>query len=132
MAPSGSCCPMDAKFGWRFGLAALLIYAGETATAFCDLCPAPFLNGTMAFPGASALHLKASTRDGVATLTGPDGAVSGQSNVTCQSGQFNAMLYSMSDGSLYRCHGSIDGQSFTGQCRNGTIAAEISGRFERS
>jgi hypothetical protein len=114
-----------------FSVAVLLIYAGGTARALCDLCPAPFLNGTMARPGASPLQLKASTRDGVVTLTGPNGVVSGQSNVLCQSGEFNAMLYSMSDGSLYRCHGSIDGQNFTGQCGNGTMTGEISGKFVR-
>jgi hypothetical protein len=122
---------MDAKSAWMFAVTALLIYAGGTGRALCDLCPAPFMNGTMALPGGLPLHLKASTRDGVATLTGPNGTVSGQSNVICQSGQFNAMFYSMSDGSLYRCHGSIDEQSFTGQCRNGAVTGEISGKFER-
>jgi hypothetical protein len=122
---------MDARLARTFAVAALLVYAGGTSRALCDLCPAPFLDGTMALPDASPLHLKASTRDGVATLTGPDGAVSGQSSVVCQSGEFNAMLYGMSDGSLYRCRGSIDGQSFTGQCVNGAKKGEIAGKFER-
>jgi hypothetical protein len=86
------------------------------------------LEGTLTIPDTAALQLKASTHGG-ATLTGPHGAISGQANVTCQSGEFNAMLYDMSDGSLYRCRAVIDGRRFTGHCVNGSVTGEISGRF---
>jgi hypothetical protein len=110
------------------GMVALLIYASGTGSALCDLCPAPLLDGALTIPNAATLQLKASTH-GDATLTGPLGAISGRASVTCQSGEFNAMLYGMSDGSLYRCLGTIDGQRFTGHCANGSLTGEISGRF---
>jgi len=110
-------------------LVALLIYAGVTGGARSDLCPGQSLDGTLTIPGTATLQLKASTDGGGATLTGPLGPISGQASVTCQSGQFNAMLYSMSDGSLYRCRGTIDAQRFTGHCLNGSVTGEISGRF---
>ena len=101
--------------------------AGQVS-ALCDLCPAPLLDGTLTIPDTATLHLKASTH-GDATLTGPLGAISGRASVTCQAGEFNAMLYGMSDGSLYRCRATIDGQRFTGHCVNGSVTGEISGRF---
>lgn len=112
-------------------MVALLIYASGTSSALCDLCPGPLLDGTLTIPDTTTLQLKASTHDGAATLTGPLGAISGRASVTCQSGEFNAMLYGMSDGSLYRCRGIIDGQGFTGHCMNGSVTGEISGRFKR-
>ena len=39
------------------------------------------------------------------------------------------MLYGMSDGSLYRCRATIDGQRFTGHCIEGSVTGEIFGRF---
>lgn len=110
-------------------MVALLIYASGTGSARCDLCPAPLLDGTLTMPDTATLQLKASTRGGDATLTGPLGAISGRASVTCESGEFNAMLYGMSDGSLYRCRGTIDGQKFTGHCVNGSVTGDISGRF---
>jgi hypothetical protein len=107
---------------------ALLIYASETGRALCDLCPAPLVDGTLTIPGITTLQLKASTH-GDAVLTGPLGAISGQASITCQSGEFNAALYGMSDGSLYRCRATIDGQRFTGHCLKGNVTGEISGRF---
>ena len=41
----------------------------------------------------------------------------------------NEGILEMSDGSLYRCLGTIDGQRFTGHCVNGSVTGEISGRF---
>jgi hypothetical protein len=120
---------MDTKITTTVGLVALLIYASGTGSALCDLCPAPLLDGTLTIPGRATLQLKASTHGGDATLTGPIGAISGRSSVTCQSGEFNAMLYGMSDNSLYRCRGTIDGQKITGHCMNGSVTGEISGRF---
>ena len=109
-------------------LVALLIYVSATGRARGDLCPTPLLEGTLTLPDAAPLQLKASTH-GVATLTGPHGPIAGQASVTCQSAEFNAMLYGMSDGSLYRCRAAIDGQSFTGHCVNGNVTGEITGRF---
>jgi hypothetical protein len=120
---------MDTRIAGTVALVALLIYAGGTGSALGDLCPAPLMDGTLTIPNKATLQLKASTEDGDATLTGPLGAISGQVSVTCQSGEFRAMLYGMSDGSLYRCLGTIDGQRFTGRCVNGSVTAEISGRF---
>jgi hypothetical protein len=120
---------MDTKITRAVALVALLIYARGTGSALCDLCPAPLLDGTLTIPDTATLQLKASTHGGDATLTGPHGAISGRASVTCQSGEFNAMLYGMSDGSLYRCRGTIDGQRFTGHCVNGSVTGEISGQF---
>jgi hypothetical protein len=120
---------MDTKITRTVALIALLIYAGGTGSALCDLCPAPLLGGTLTIPDTATLQLKASTHGGDATLTGPLGTISGEASVTCQSGKFRAMLYGMSDGSLYRCLGTIDGQTFTGHCVNGSVTGEISGRF---
>jgi hypothetical protein len=120
---------MAIKITRTVALVGLLNYAGETGSALGDLCPSPFLDGTLTIPGTATLQLQASTDGGGATLTGPLGAISGQASVTCQSGEFNAMLYSMSDGSLYRCRGTIDAQRFTGHCVNGSVTGEISGRF---
>jgi hypothetical protein len=106
-------------------LVALLIYASGTVSALCDLCPAPLLEGELTIPDKATLQLKG----GEATLTGPLGTISGQGSVTCESGKFRAILYGMSDGSLYRCLGTIDGQRFTGHCVNGSVTGEISGRF---
>ena len=125
----GSCRLMDTKITRTVALVALLIYASGTGSALCDLCPAPLLDGTLTIPGRATLQLKASTHGGDATLTGPLGAISGRSSITCQSGEFNAMLYGMSDSSLYRCRGTIDGQRFTGHCVTGSVTGEISGRF---
>ena len=110
-------------------LVALLIYAGGTDSALCDLCPAPLLEGALKIPDTATLRLKASTQDGDATLAGPRGVISGRASVTCASGEFRAILYGMSDGSLYRCLGNIDGQRITGRCVNGSVTSEISGRF---
>jgi hypothetical protein len=115
----------------KITLVALLIYASGTSSALCDLCPGPLLDGTLTIPDTATLQLKASTHGGDATLTGPLGVISGRASVTCQSGEFNAMLYGMSDGPLYRCRGIIDGQGFTGHCINGSVTGEISGRFKR-
>jgi hypothetical protein len=120
---------MDTEIARTIAFVALLIYAGGTGSALCDLCPAPLLAGTLAIPGKATLQLKASTHGGDVTLTGPLGAISGRSSVTCQSGEFNAMLYGMSDSSLYRCRGTINGQGFAGHCVNGSVTGEISGRF---
>ena len=120
---------MDTKITRTVALVSLLIYASGTGSALCDLCPAPLLDGTLTIPDTATLQLKASTHGGDATLTGPLGTISGRASVTCQSGEFSAMLYGMSDGSLYRCHGTIDGQRFTGKCVNGNVTGEISGRF---
>ena len=117
---------MDAKITRPVALVAL-IYATGTGSALCDLCPAPLLDGTLTIPGTATLQLKAST-NGDATLTAL-GAISGRATVTCQSAKFNAMLYGMSDGSLYRCRATINGQRFTGHCVNGSVTGEISGRF---
>jgi hypothetical protein len=87
------------------------------------------LDGTLTIPNTATLQLKASTHGGDVTLTGPLGTISGQASVTCQSGEFSATLYDMSDGSLYCCRGTIDGQRFTGHCANGSLTGEISGRF---
>jgi hypothetical protein len=125
----GSCRPMDTKVTRMVALVALLIYASETGSALSDLCPGPSLDGTLTIPNTATLQLKASTDGGDATLTGPLGAISGRASVTCQSGEFHAMLYGMSDGSLYRCRGTMDGQSFTGHCVNGGLTGVISGRF---
>jgi hypothetical protein len=122
---------MDTKNTRTAALVALLIYASGTSSALCDLCPGPFLDGTLTIPDTAVLQLKASTHDGDARLTGPLGVISGRASVTCQSGKFNAMLYGMSDGSLYRCRGIIDEQEFTGHCMNGSVTGEISGRFKR-
>lgn len=119
---------MDAKITRTAALAALLIYVSGTSRALCDLCPAPLLDGTLTIPDTATLQLKASTH-GDATLTGPLGAISGRASITCQSGEFNAMLYGMSDGSLYRCRATIDGQRFAGHCVKGSVTGEISGRF---
>jgi hypothetical protein len=119
---------MDTKITRTVALVALLIYAGGTGSALCDLCPAPLLDGTLTTLDTATLQLKASTH-GDATLTGPLGTISGQASVTCQSGKFRAMFYGMSDRSLYRCRGTIDGQGFTGHCANGSVTGEISGRF---
>ena len=110
-------------------LVALLIYASGTDRALCDLCPGPFLEGVLTIPDKTTLQLKAPIPGGGATLTGPLGTISGQGSVTCESGKFRAMLYGMSDGSLYRCLGTIDGQRFTGHCLNGSVTGDISGRF---
>ena len=120
---------MDTKVARTVALVALLIYATGTGSALCDLCPAPLLDGTLTIPDTATLQLKASTHGGDATLTGPLGAISGQAIVTCQSGEFNAMFYGMSDGSLYRCRATINGQRFSGHCVNGSVIGEISGRF---
>ena len=120
---------MDTTITRTVALVALMIYASGTGSALCDLCPAPLLDGTLTIPGTARLQLKASTHGGDATLTGPLGVISGRSSITCQSGEFNATLYGMSDGSLYRCRGTIDGQRFAGQCVNGSVTGEISGRF---
>jgi hypothetical protein len=120
---------MDTKNTRTAALVALLIYVSGTGSALCDLCPAPLLDGTLTIPHTAALQLKASTQGGDATLTGPLGAISGRVSVTCQAGEFRAMLYGMSDGSLYRCLGTIDGQRFTGHCVSGSVTGEISGRF---
>ncbi|HEY6431242.1 MAG TPA: hypothetical protein VIZ17_04615 [Acetobacteraceae bacterium] len=109
-------------------MVALLIYATGTGRALCDLCPALLLDGTLSIPDTATLELKAATHGG-ATLTGPHGAISGQAIVTCESGKFNAMLYGMSDGSLYRCRATINGQRFSGHCVNGSVTGEFSGRF---
>ena len=119
---------MDVEITRPVALVALLIYASGTGSALCDLCPAPLLDGTLTIPHTATLQLKASTH-GDATLTGPLGAISGRAAVTCQSGEFNAMLYGMSDGSLYRCRAIIDGQRFTGHCVKGSVTGEISGQF---
>ena len=119
---------MDTKITRPGALVALLIYASGTGSALSDLCPAPLLDGTLTIPDTATLQLKASTH-GDATLTGPLGAISGRASITCQSGEFNAMLYGMSDGSLYRCRATIDGQRFTGHCVKGSVTGEISGRF---
>jgi hypothetical protein len=119
---------MDTKIARAVALVALLIYASGTGSALCDLCPAPLLDGTLTIPNTATLQLKASTQAD-ATLTGPHGAISGRASVTCQAGEFNAMLYGMSDGSLYRCRGTIDGQRFTGHCVNGSVTGGISGQF---
>lgn len=121
----GFCRRMDTKIT---PVVALLIFASGTGSALGDLCPAPLLDGTLTIPNAATLQLEASTH-GHATLTGPHGAISGRASVTCQSGEFNAVLYGTSDGSLYRCRGTIDGQRFTGQCVEGSATGEISGRF---
>ena len=126
---SGFCRLMDTKITRTVALVALLIYASGTASALCDLCPAPLLDGTLTIPNKATLQLKASTQGGDATLTGPLGAISGRFSITCQSGEFNAMFYGMSDSSLYRCLGTIDGRRFTGHCVNGSVTGEISGRF---
>ncbi len=110
-------------------LVALVIYAGGIGSALGDLCPAPLLEGALTIPGEATLQLKASTQDGVATLTRPLGAISGRVSVTCEAGEFRAIFYGMSDGSLYRCLGTIDGQKFAGRCVNGDVTGEISGRF---
>ena len=123
----GSCRLMGTI--WMAALGALLIYADGTKRALCDLCPAPLLEGALTIPDAATLHLKASTQGGDATLTGTHGAISGRVSVTCESGEFRAILYGMSDGSLYRCLGTIDGQKFTGHCVRGSVTGEISGRF---
>ena len=120
---------METEITRTVAFVALLIYAGGTGNALCDLCPAPLLDGTLTIPGTATLQLKATTQGGDATLTGPLGAISGQASVTCQSGEFRAMLYGMSDGAIYRCLGTIDGQRFTGHCVNGSVTGEISGRF---
>jgi hypothetical protein len=101
---------MDTKITRAVALVALLIYASGTGSALCDLCPAPLLDGTLTIPDTATLQLKASTHGGDATLPVPHGAISGRASVTCQSGEFNATLYAMSDGSIYRCRGTIDGQ----------------------
>ena len=119
---------MDIKIIRPIALVALLIYASKTGSARCDLCPAPLLDGTLTIPGTATLQLKASTH-GDATLTGPLDTISGQASITCQSGEFNAVLYGMSDGSLYRCRANIDAQRFTGHCVKGSVTGEISGRF---
>ncbi len=124
-----ACRLMDIKFIRKLSLVAFLIYAGGTGYALCDLCPAPLMDGTLTIPDTATLKLKASTHGGDATLTGPLGTISGRASVTCQSGDFRAMLYGMSDGSLYRCLGTIDGRRFTGHCVNGGVTGEISGRF---
>lgn len=121
---------MDTNPPLTVAAVALLIYVSGIGVARSDLCPAPFLNGTLTVPDAPPLRLETSTH-GAVTLTGPLGAVSGQASVTCQSGVFNGMLYGMSDGSLYRCRGHIDGSKFTGQCTNASVTGEISGSFER-
>jgi hypothetical protein len=113
------------------GMVALLIYASGTGGALCDLCPAPLLDGKLTIPDTATLQLEASA-DGDATLTTPLGAISGRASVTCESGEFRAILYGMSDGSLYRCLGTIDGQRFSGQCVNGSVTGAISGRFRPS
>ena len=110
-------------------MVALLIYAGGTGSALCDLCPAPLLEGALTVPGKATLQLKASTQDGSTTLTGPLGTTTGQVSVTCEAGEFRAILYGMADGSLYRCLGTIDGQKFAGRCVNGGTNGEISGQF---
>src|SRR5690242_4496221 len=112
----GSCRPVDTKITRTVALVALLIYASATNSALCDLCPAPLLDGALTIPDTATLQLKASTQDGDAVLTGPHGAISGRASVTCESGEFRAILYGMSDGSLYRCLGTIEGQRFTGHC----------------
>ena len=124
----GSCRLMDTKAARTVALAALLIYVTGTASALCDLCPALLLDGTLTIPDTATLQLKAATHGG-ATLTGPHGAISGQAIVTCKSGKFNAMLYGMSDGSLYRCRATINGQRFSGHCVNGSVIGEFSGQF---
>ena len=129
MLRPGSARLMDTEIARTIAFVALLIYAGGTGSALCDLCPAPLLAGTLTIPGKATLQLKASTHGGDVTLTGPLGAISGRSSVTCQSGEFNAMLYGMSDSSLYRCRGTINGQGFAGHCVNGSVTGEISGRF---
>ena len=120
---------MDTKITRTATLVALLIYVSGTSSALCDLCPAPLLDGTLTIPHTATLQLKGSTQSGDATLTRPLGAISGRVSVTCQSGEFRAMLYGMSDGSLYRCLGTIDGQRFSGHCVSGSVTGEISGRF---
>ena len=91
--------------------------------------PRPVIGWHADDPGHSHAAAQSLDAGGDATLTGPLGAISGRASVTCQSGEFNAMLYGMSDGSLYRCRGTIDGQRFTGHCVNGSVTGEISGRF---
>jgi hypothetical protein len=86
---------MDTKNTRTAALVALLIYVSGTGSALCDLCPAPLLDGTLTIPHTAALQLKASTQGGDATLTGPLGAISGRVSVTCQAGEFRAMLYGM-------------------------------------
>lgn len=95
------------------------VYATGPGSALCDLCPALLSDGTLTTrwhvddPGHATLQLKAATHGG-AMLTGPHGAISGHAVVTCESGKFNAMFYGMSDGSLYRCRTTINGQRFSG------------------
>ena len=101
--------------------------AGQVARS-AIYAPPRYLDGTLTISGTATLQLKAST-NGDATLTRPLGAISGRATVTCQAGEFNAMLYGMSDGSLYRCRATINGQGFTGHCVNGSVTGEISGRF---
>jgi len=122
-----SCRLMDTTR--TIALVALLIYACGTNSALCDLCPGLLLDGALTIPDTATLQLKASTQGGDVTLTGPHGAISGRASVTCESGEFRAILYGMSDGSLYRCLGTIDGQKFTGHCVGGSVTGEISGRF---
>jgi hypothetical protein len=69
---------MDTEIARTIAFVALLIYAGGTGSALCDLCPAPLLAGTLAIPGKATLQLKASTHGGDVTLTGPLGAISGR------------------------------------------------------
>jgi len=127
--PSGSCRLVDTKITRTVAWVALLIYAGGTDSALCDLCPGPLMDGALTIPHTAPLQFKANTQGGDATLTSSTGTISGQASVTCESGEFRAILYGMSDGSLYRCLGTIDGQRFTGHCVIGEVAGEISGRF---
>ena len=124
-----SCRLVDTKITQTVAVVALLIYASGTDSGLCDLCPGPLLDGALTIPGTATLQLKASAQGGDATLTGPRGAISGRASVTCESGEFRAILYGMSDGSLYRCLGTIDGQRFSGHCVNGSVTGEVSGRF---
>lgn len=124
---SGSCRLMNTT--WTVALVALLIFAGGTDSVLADLCPAPLLDGALTIPGKATLHLKASMQDGGVTLTSPREAISGRVSVTCETGEFRAIFYGMSDGSLYRCLGTIDGQKFAGRCVIGGVTGEISGQF---
>ena len=114
---------------WMVTFVPLLIYAGGIGSALGDLCPAPLLEGALTIPGKATLQIKASTQDGDATLTDPLGAISGRVSVTCEAGEFRAIFYGTSDGSLYRCLGTVDGRKFAGHCVNGGATGEISGHF---